>query len=333
MVSIAVCGVGVWGRNFVKNFYEIENANLAFCYDQDERALAWVKENFPQIEVTSDFNEILKDKRIDAVVVATPAATHFEIGKKALEAGKNVLIEKPLTLKSEEAEVLLNLAQKSKKKLMVGHLLKYHPAVLKMKSIIEGEKLGKVLYINSQRLGLGRIREVENVMWCLGVHDVYLAIYLLGMYPEKVAAFGKSFLQKEKGIEEVVSLNLFFENDIFSHIYTSWLNAEKKRITEVVCEKGTIVFDEVLSSLKIYRGEILKKKNKKGTFFEVKKGEEEIVEVEKKQPLKEECLHFINCIEENKTPLTDGKEGLHIVRVLEVAQKSLKEGKILDIRF
>ncbi|MBC7189470.1 Gfo/Idh/MocA family oxidoreductase [Candidatus Aerophobetes bacterium] len=332
MVNVAICGVGVWGKNFVRNFCEVKDANLLMCCDNEEKALGWVKENFPQVKLTSNYDEVLRNSKVDAVVIATPAHTHFEIARKALEAGKHILVEKPLTLKSSQAEVLLNLAQRKKKKLMVGHLLRYHPAAIEMKKILEKKLLGQVFYIDSRRVGLGRIREVENVMWCLGIHDVYLAIYLLGMYPERVAAFGGSFLQRKKEIEEVVFLHLFFRDGIFSHIHASWLNAEKQRTTCIVCEKGVVLFDEVLSSLKICEGGILKKENLQDALFEIKKGTYKTVKVEKKEPLKEECVHFIRCIKEDKNPLTDGKEGLGVVRVLEIAQRSLKRGKIFNVR-
>jgi len=327
MINVAVAGIGVWGKNVVKNFYEVEEANLTFCYDSDPVPLRWVEENYPEVNVTDDYNNVLTNKSVGAVVIATPAHTHFELARQALCAGKHVLVEKPLTLSSSDAARLVDLSKRNGKKLMVGHLLKYHPAVLEMKKRIMAGELGKIFYIHSQRLGLGRVREVENVMWCLATHDIYTAVYLVGRYPDEVNAIGKSFLQKEKGIEDVVFLNLFFGDGVFAHIHVSWVDPEKIRRTTVVGDKKMMVFDETSSSgkLKIYDRGISIEQNGNRINFKIRKDNELAPPIGDKQPLKEECLHFIECIKEDKTPFTDGEEGLRIVKVLEAAQKSLKQ--------
>ncbi|MBE0477979.1 Gfo/Idh/MocA family oxidoreductase [Candidatus Aerophobetes bacterium] len=334
MVNVAVAGVGVWGKNVVKNFYDVKQANLLFCYDSNPASFKWVKENYPTVKTVDDYAKVLTNTKIDAVIIATPPHTHFELSRGALDADKHVLVEKPLTLSSRDAAELVELAHKKGKKLMVGHLLRYHPAVLKMREKIETGELGKIFYIQSQRLALGRVRRVENVMWCLATHDVYTAVYLLGRYPEKVIAVGKSFLQKEKGIEDVVFLTLFFDEEVFAHIHTSWIDQEKVRKTKVVGEKKMIVFDELASpicKLKMYDKGIHVEQEKSGINFHVRENNEAIVNVDDKQPLREECLHFIKCIEENSPPLTDGEEGLKVVKVLEAAQRSLKLGEAVDI--
>ena len=334
MVNVAVAGVGVWGKNIVRNFCEIDKANLFSCYDLKSTSLRWVKENYPEVKIVDKYEEILKDRKVDAIVIATPPHTHFELARRALEWGKNVLVEKPLTLSSRDASTLVELAQKKDKKLMVGHLLKYHPAMIKVKEMIEKGELGKIFYIYSQRLNPGRVRKVENVMWCLATHDIYLVVYFLGSYPQRVNAFGKSFLQKEKGIEDVVFLTLFFNHEIFSHLHVSWFHPEKVRETKIIGEKKMLVFDEANFPyrLRICKREIdIGKQSDDELDFQIRKEDEFFVEVEKKQPLKEECLHFIECIEEDKTPFTDGEEGFKVVKVLEAAQKSLKEGKEIKV--
>ena len=333
MVNVAVAGVGVWGKNVVRNFHEIEKANLLFCYDPNDTSLKWVKDNYPQIKVTHEYKNILNNKKIDAVVIATPPHTHFELARKALEAEKHVLIEKPLTLNSKDAAGLVDLAQKKRRKIMVGHLLKYHPAVGEMRKRIENKEIGEVCYFHSQRLSLGRVRKVENVMWCLATHDVYIAVYLLGEYPERVSAFGKSFLQKEKGIEDVVFLNLFFKGGMFAHIHASWFDVEKVRRLKIIGKEKMMIFDELapFCKLKIYDRGIVVEENTVEATFSVRDGKVIIPQIEDKQPLKEECLHFIECLEKDKVPFTDGEEGFRVVRILEAAQASLKQEKPVKI--
>ncbi|MCD6574169.1 Gfo/Idh/MocA family oxidoreductase [Candidatus Aerophobetes bacterium] len=334
MINIAVAGVGAWGKNVVRNFYEIKEVNLTFCYDFNPASLKWVKENFPDVNTTDDFNQVLTNKKIDAVIIATPAPTHFEFAKQALCAGKHVLVEKPLTLSSSDAARLVDLSKENNRKLMVGHLLKYHPAVLEMRRIVKAGELGKIWYIHSQRLGLGRVREVENAMWCLATHDIYTAIYLMGKYPYKVSATGESFLQKEKGIEDVVFLNLFFGEETFAHIHVSWIDPEKIRKTTVVGDNKMMVFDEIKPppKLKIYDSGITVEQSGDKINFKIRKKNELALPIANKQPLKEECLHFIKCIREDKTPFTDGEEGLRIVKVLEAAQRSLKQNCSIEVR-
>ena len=216
---------------------------------------------------------------------------------------------------------------------MVGHLMRYHPAVQEMQRQLASGVLGEICYMHSHRLGLGRVREVENVMWCLATHDVYIASYLMGMYPTRVQAIGESFLQKDKGIEDVVFLTLLFDNGVFANIHTSWVDAEKVRKTKVIGKDRLMVLDELVPStpLTLYdRGIVAGEEGSNGMFFP-RHGEVHTIEVAEKQPLHEECLHFIECVKNGQRPLTDGVEGLSVVRVLEAAQKSLKRGRIVSV--
>lgn len=334
MINVAVAGIGVWGKNVARNFYHIPEANLVFCYDADPSCIEWVRKNFPEVRIADNYGQIVTNHHIDAVIIATPAPTHFELARKALQAGKNVLVEKPLALNSHHAAGLVSLSRKGGRKLMVGHLLKYHPAVQEMRTRIRAGELGNIYYIHSQRLGLGRVREVENAMWCLAIHDIYTAVYLLDRYPERVRAVGKSFLQKGKGIEDVVFLDLFFQGEVIAHAHVSWVDPEKRRRTTVVGEKKMMVFDEIapLPQLKVYDKGINVEQDATGFEFKIRGGNEATPPIEQRQPLKEECRHFIECVREDKTPLTDGEEGLGIVKVLEAAQKSLKRGCPVEVK-
>lgn len=335
MVNIAIAGIGAWGKNVVRNFRQIKEANIIYCYDSDTSSLRWVKKSFPDVKVVDEYDQVLQNREIDAVVISTPPHTHFVLARKALDYGKDVMIEKPLTLRSEDAEVLLELAGKKERILMVGHLLKYHPAVRKMREKIKVGEVGKVYYLHSQRLNPGKVRGVENVIWCLGTHDVYLAVYLLNRYPQEVNAFGRSFLQTEREIEDVAFLTLFFDEQIFSHIHLSWFHPEKVRETKVVGEKKVMEFNEVDSPYRIkMHGRDIDTRQRRGeVHFEVREGNDDILEVEEKQPLREECLHFIECIQEERRPRTDGEEGLKIVKILEAAQRSMKERKPVKISY
>ena len=208
--------------------------------------------------------------------------------------------------------------------------MKYHPAVLEMKKRIERGGLGEICYFQAQRLNFGRIRTIENVMWDLATHDIYVAIYLLGKYPQEVSAFGKTLIDKKKKIEDVVFLNLFFDTGVFAHIQASWFDVEKVRKMRVIGKKKMMIFDEINPSckLKIYEGATAVRENSNGVIsFNLKEGKIIIPQVEDKQPLREECLHFIECVEKNKVPFTDGEEGFKVVKVLEAAQKSLECGR------
>lgn len=333
MVNVAIVGIGAWGKNLVKNFHQLAGANLLTCCDLNNDSLKWVKENFSEINITPNYKNILKDDQIEAVVIATPPHTHFELAIAALKMGKDVLVEKPLTLSSKEAEILVEFSQKKGRKLMVGHIMKYHPVVVEMEKRINEGELGKIYYFYSQRLNFGRVRKVENAMWCLAPHDVSVALYLLKRYPVEVSAFGRSFLQKGKNIEDIVFLNLLFEDGMFASIHVSWLAPDKMRRITIVGDKKMMVFDDMESSdkLKIYNRKMVVQKKREDEFFNGEYKDTIVPRIDYQQPLKQECLHFVECIEKGITPRTNGEEGLQVVRILEAAQKSLKEKKPIKL--
>ena len=330
MLNVAVVGTGEWGKNLVRNFHEIREASLKICCDLSKDRLMMLKERYPYVEVTSDYDRVLEDKKIGAVVIATPTPTHFDLAKMALQADKHVLVEKPLALDYGRAQELVDLARSYRKIIMVGHLLEYHPAVTEMKKRISRNELGKLWYIYSERLNLGKVRTMENALWCLAPHDISVILYLLDLTPIEVSAQGESFLQKEKRVEDVVFINIRFEDGVLAHVHVSWLDPHKVRKMTLVGSKKMMVFDDMESrdKLKIFNKGVIKNSLDDRVEFNIRYGDVYIPKIEWAEPLRLECLHFIECVEGNKIPRSDGEDGLRVVKVLEAAQESLDKGGI-----
>ena len=330
MLNVAVIGTGEWGRNLVRNFHEIRQASLRICCDLSKNRLMMAKERYPYVEITTNYDRVLEDRKIDAVVIATPTPTHFDLAKMALQAEKHVLVEKPLTLNYGRAQELVDLARSCGKIMMVGHLLEYHPAVAEMKKRIIRNDPGEVWYMYSERLNLGRVRTMENALWCLAPHDISVVLYLLNAVPIEVSAQGESFLQKENSIEDVVFINIRFKDGVFAHIHVSWLDPHKVRKMTLVGSKKMMVFDDMESrdKLKIFNKGVIKNSLDDEVEFNIRYGDVHIPKIEWAEPLRLECLHFIECVTKNKVPRSDGEDGLRVVRVLEAAQESLEKGGI-----
>ena len=330
MSNVAIIGIGDWGRNLVRNFYEIEKVNLKVCCDLDMNALEKIREKYPSVRITTDYGEVIEDKEVDAVVIATPTQTHFDLAREALEAEKHVLVEKPLTLSHRQAQELVDLAKEKEKKLMVGHLLEYHPAVMEMRRRLSQNEIGEIYYLYSERLNLGKVRTSENALWCLAPHDISVMLYLLNTEPVEVSAYGGVFLQKKEKIEDVVFVSIRFKNGVVGNLHLSWLDPNKVRKITLVGSKKMIVFDdmETRDKLKIFNKGVIKNNLEDRVEFNVRYGDINIPKIDASEPLKLECLHFIECIEEDKTPRSDGKDGLRVVRILEAAQESLNKGGI-----
>jgi len=330
MLNVAVIGTGEWGRNLVRNFHEIRQASLRICCDLSKNRLMMAKERYPYVEITTNYDRVLEDRKIDAVVIATPTPTHFDLAKMALQAEKHVLVEKPLTLNYGRAQELVDLARSCGKIMMVGHLLEYHPAVAEMKKRIIRNDPGEVWYMYSERLNLGRVRTMENALWCLAPHDISVVLYLLNAVPIEVSAQGESFLQKENRIEDVVFINIRFKDGVFAHIHVSWLDPHKVRKMTLVGSKKMMVFDDMESrdKLKIFNKGVIKNSLDDEVEFNIRYGDVHIPKIEWAEPLRLECLHFIECVTKNKVPRSDGEDGLRVVRVLEAAQESLEKGGI-----
>ena len=322
---IALIGAGYWGKNLLRNLYEL-NVLHTVC-EINQEIIAERKKQFPEVYYTTSYEEVLINENIKAVVIATPAATHYEKAKQALLANKDVFVEKPLALKVEEGEELVNLAKEQNRILMVGHLLQYHPAVLKLKQLIKNGELGKIQYIYSNRLNIGKLRTEENILWSFAPHDISIILMLLEEEPVKVSAFGSDILNK--GIYDTTVTTLEFKSGIKGHIFVNWLNPFKEQKLVVVGSKKMAVFDDVSKEkLFIYPHQI---EWKDGKIPIAQKADYYTVEVEQKEPLKEEMNHFIKCVLERKTPRTDGEEGLRVLKILNLCEKSLKEQKPIEV--
>ncbi len=330
MLNVAIIGIGDWGRNLVRDFYEIEKVNLKVCCNLDMNALRKIKEKYRSVRITIDYGEVIEDKEIDAIVIATSTSTHFDLAKKALEANKHIFVEKPLTLNYEQAQELVCLARGKEKKLMVGHLLEYHPAVMEMKKRLSRNEIGEICYLYSERLNLGKVRTTENALWCLAPHDISVMLYLLNTEPVEVSAYGGVFLQRKEKIEDVVFVNIRFRDGVIANLHLSWLDPNKVRRITLVGSKKMMVFDDMESrdKLKIFNKGVIKNNLVDRVEFNIRYGDIYIPKIDASEPLKLECLHFIDCIEKNKTPRSDGEDGLRVVRILEAAQESLDKGGI-----
>jgi UDP-2-acetamido-3-amino-2,3-dideoxy-glucuronate N-acetyltransferase len=316
--NIALIGAGNWGKNHLRNLSEL--GVLHSVLDIDDQILRQLENDYPDLCFLKDENKILNNSSIKAVIVATPVELHYKLAKNYLSNGKDVLVEKPLALNSAEGEELVEIADKKKRILMVGHVLQYHTAVIKLKEIIDTGDLGEIRYLHSNRLNLGKLRIEESVLWSFAPHDISVILMLMeGQVPVKVNAFGGSYITE--GIYDTTVTELEFKNNVKSHIYVSWLHPYKEQKMIVIGSKKMAVFDDVSSEkLFIYPYKV---NYKNGIIPVAQIAEYRAVDFEQKEPLNEELLHFLDCIQKRKTPKTDGVEGLKVLRVLEKAQKSL----------
>ena len=325
-LTLAVLGAGYWGRNLVRNFATAKRCKLKYVCDQDQQILNVHKTNFPFIETTTDFDTVLDDHDITAVVIATQAPSHFELAYKALKAGKHTYIEKPLTLQADHAVQLITCAQQNNLKLMVGHLLEYHPAVTYMKTLIDRGHIGHPYYMYTQRVNLGIVRQNENAWWSLAPHDISVICYLFGSEPVSVAAHGHCYLQD--GIEDVVFATIKFDDDKMAHVHCSWLDPHKIRKMTVVGSEKMVTFDdmEATEKIRIYdkAAAVKDNPNSYADIISLRFGDIVIPKVPGGEPLAAECNHFIDGILNDQPIRSDGRDGLRVVRILEAGQKSLK---------
>ena len=327
-VRVGLVGCGYWGPNLARNLHQIPQTELAMCCDLDSQALSRLHALYPQAAATSDFADMLADEEVQAVVVATPARTHFALARAALEAGKHVLVEKPLAMSSQDAEALIQLAEERQRVLMVGHIFEYHPAVREIRALIDKGHLGDLYYIYSTRVNLGRVQSDINALWSIAPHDVSILNFLLGAMPESVSAHGGTFLNGS--VEDVVFLVLGFPGGVLGHVHASWLDPSKVRRMTIVGSRRMVIYDDVAGEgkIKIYdKGVYRKGDDIYGEFqYRVHSGDIAIPKLEMAEPLRIECTHFAECILHGQRPLTDGISGLRVVQVLEAAQASLLRG-------
>lgn len=335
MIKVGQIGIGAWGQNLLRNFSSLKDCSLKICCDKNRAAAEKIRHNYNnKIKVTDNFDDLLKDQDLDAVVVATLPATHAHFTIKAFSHGKHVFVEKPLALKLEDAKEMIKAAKRYKKILMVGHLLLYHPAIQKLKGYIKDGLLGDLHYLYSTRVNLGQVRSEENALWSLTAHDISVATYLLGKKPFRVQATGKSYIRKN--IEDVVFLTIEFKGNVLAHIHASWLDPHKIRKFTIVGSKKMAVFDDMESSekIRVYDKGFDWEKNYGSyeTFLTLREGDIHIPKIDMREPLKLECQHFIDCINKNQKPLSDGENGLEVLSVLDAAQRSMKDnGKAIKI--
>ena len=316
--NVALIGAGYWGKNHLRNLSNLGALHTVF--DNNDEILRERAKDYPEINYVRDENKIINNPEINAVVIAAPAELHYQLTKKYLLSGKDVLVEKPLALTVKEGEELVEFAEQEKRVLMVGHILQYHSAVCKLKEIIDFGDIGEIRYLYSSRLNLGKLRIEENVLWSFAPHDISVILMLLnGQEPIKVSAFGGSYIIR--GIYDTTVTELEFDNNVKSHIYVSWLHPFKEQKLIVIGSKKMAVFDDVSTEkLFLYPYKV---DFEDGNVPITQKVEYYIVNIEKNEPLREELSHFIDCIESRKLPKTDGNEGLRVLRVLESAQNDL----------
>ncbi len=328
MIKIGQVGLGAWGKNLLRNFYYLPGCQLKIGCDQDPQRLEGFRKEYPSVKFTADFEEVLSDKELQAVVVATPPESHYALAKAALESGKDCFVEKPLVLQVEEGEKLVELAHKEGRILMVGHIMEYHPAALKLKELIDSGELGRIYYLYSTRVNLGKVRDIENALWSFAPHDVSIILYLLNKEPVRITANGMAYLRE--GIEDVAFSTLYFEGGMLANIHVSWLDPHKIRKVTVVGQKKMAVFDDMESAekIRIYDKGVDTHKDyaSYGEYLSLRHGDILIPKLDLVEPLKSECEHFLQCMESRATPKSNGEDGLRVLKVLAAAQKSLKNG-------
>jgi predicted dehydrogenase len=333
MTAIGMIGCGSWGSNWVRTLASLPDVELRWCCDLNPGLLTRLQQQFPQVRTTTNVDDLFNDPTLEGVVIATIAPTHYQVARRALECGKHVLVEKPLTLNSQEAAALNELAMAQRRVLMVGHLLEYHPAILYIKQMIDQGELGEVYYLYSQRLNLGKIRSDENAWWSLAPHDVSVALRLLGDWPVSVQCRGQNVVQKT--VADVVFGILEFPGSKLAHIHVSWLDPHKTRKVTVVGSKRMVVFDDTLPAYKVTVHDkgfrLTDKVNSYADWITMTQGDILIPKMDATEPLHREAKHFIDCIRKQSKPISDGESGLATVTVLEYGQRSLETGEVVAL--
>src|SRR5215472_6462766 len=316
-VQVAAIGCGYWGKNLVRNFAEL-GALAAIC-DPNRTAVAALAERYHAPVATVE--AVLRDDEIAGVAIAAPAALHADLARRAIEAGKHVFVEKPLALTVAEAEQLCALAERRDRRLMVGHLLQYHPAFIKLRELVRGGVLGRLEYISSTRLNLGKVRREEDILWSFAPHDLSMILSLVGEEPSDVTAQGGYYLHKS--IADVTTTHLTFPGGEQAHVFVSWLHPFKEQKLVVIGDRAMAVFDDGQHwsrKLQLYPHRI----EWRDALPVPQRAEADPVQLDEGEPLNIECRHFLDCIASGNTPRTDGYEGLRVLRVLARASEALK---------
>ena len=326
-LTVGLVGLGYWGPNLARNLDDLPGLDLTWICDRDESALERVAPRFPNARRTTRFEDLLEDESLDALAIATPVVTHFELAREALVAGKHVFVEKPLALSSTLGEQLLALAEERGLVVMPGHLLLYHPGVAKLKELVAGGELGRLLYVYGNRQNLGQIRRDENALWSLGAHDLSVILHLVEEDPIEAWARGESFLNP--GVEDVVFCFLRFPSGVVAHMHLSWLDPHKIRRMTVVGDSKMAVFDdmELERKVTVYDKGPEQRADTWGEW-QTRTGDISIPKIANDEPLKLECGRFLSLLRGEGDRLAAAREGLAVVRALEQLQASLEREKV-----
>jgi predicted dehydrogenase len=320
-----VVGLGYWGPNLARNFGAIAGCEVRWLCDASQPAREKLERSLPVARTTDDLGDLLGDDELDAVVIATPVPTHAELAVAVAQAGKHCFVEKPLATSAADAERAVAAAADANRVLMVGHLLEYHPAVTRLKELVDSGELGDLYYIYGNRLNLGKLRADENALWSLGAHDVSVALHLIGEEPVECTAHGASYVRE--GVQDVVFCYLRFPSGIVAHLHLSWLDPHKERRITVVGARRMATFDDMLieGKLTIYDKGFDEDTSSWGEYI-ARSGDTFSPRIPSVEPLRVECEHFLECVRTGATPRSDGHSGLRVVRVLEQLQRSLDNG-------
>jgi predicted dehydrogenase len=335
-INVGVVGCGYWGPNLIRNFRQLQDCRLRLMCDTSEQRLAHIKSLYQDLEGHKDFGHLLNGAGLDAIIIATPVRFHFDMAKASLLAGKHTFIEKPMASSAEQCEELVQIAEERNLVLMVGHTFLYSPAVQKIKAIVDRGDIGEIRYISARRLNLGLYQKDINVAWDLAPHDISIILHVLGELPVSVNCRGEAHVTP--GIEDVTNIHLTFPKQRSAMIQSSWLDPRKVREMTIVGSKRMIVYDDVapLEKIKIFdvRVEVPPHYDTFAEFqYSYHYGDMYVPYLKQEEPLKVECQHFLDCIRNGKAPLTNGRRGLELVKILEAASASLKvNGAAIEIQ-
>ena len=335
-VRIGAVGLGYWGPNLARAWSGLEETELAWLCDLDEGRLERFGRTFPEARTTTDLDEMLADETLEAVAIATSAPSHASLALRAIDAGKHVFVEKPLALTAEDARAMGAAAANAGVLLVVGHLLVHHPAVAKLKELVESGRLGRTHYLYTNRVNLGQVRSDENALWSLGAHDISVLLHLVGQKPESVAAQGQCFIHE--GVEDIVFGTLRFPDGIIAHLHLSWLDPNKTRKVTIVGSEGMAVFDDMNpdEKVKIFdkgvehsgtgNGPSAWQPASYGEYVQLRQGDTYAPRISSEEPLRLEARHFARCVRGEATPLAGADEGIAVIEILEALQRSLDSG-------
>jgi len=323
-IRVGVVGLGYWGPNLARNFAAIPGCEVTWLCDASADARERLAGAHPGARTTAELRELLDDPKLDAVVLATPVPTHAELATEVAQAGKHCFVEKPLATTAADAQRAVDAAAAASTTLMVGHLLEYHPGVLRLKELLDGGELGELYYVYGNRLNLGKLRADENALWSLGAHDVSVVLALIGKEPVECEARGSSYVRE--GVEDVVFCYLRFPSGAVAHLHLSWLDPHKERRMTVVGSKRMATFDDmqIEGKLTVYDKGFDEDARSWGEYI-ARSGDIYSPRIPNVEPLRVECEHFVDCLRTGATPRSDGRSGLRVVRVLEQLQRSLNE--------